>query len=44
MIIFNNTPNFKVAITEMYPKIPLGIGRGSRGLRVAYFGNYSSEE
>jgi hypothetical protein len=36
---FNKTPDFKVAITEMHPRIPLGTGRGSQGVRGAHFGN-----
>jgi len=36
---FNKTADFKVTITEMHPRIPLGTGRESQGVRAAQFEN-----
>jgi hypothetical protein len=36
---FNKTSDFKVTITKMHPRILLGTGRGSQGVRGAHFGN-----
>jgi len=43
---FNETSNFnlkkvniRVAISEMYPRIPMGTARGSLGIRGANVGN-----